>query len=71
MSTIPAVGTRTLTNNYGPGDVSFIVMWKQNQFGNKERVVEPDPDHHTDAQPAHGIHHEVQPELHHCGEPCR
>lgn len=38
-----------LTNNYGPGDVSLIVVRKQNQSGNEEGVVEPDPKDHTNA----------------------
>lgn len=60
------VETRTLTNNGGPGDVSFIVVWKENQLRNEERVVEPDPKHHADAQPAHRVHHEVQSKFHGC-----
>lgn len=40
---------RMLTNNYGPGDVSLIVVWEQNQCGNEEGVVEPDPKDHADA----------------------
>lgn len=50
---------RVLTNNYGPGDVAFIVVGKQDQVRNEERVVEPDPKHYADAQPAHGVHHKV------------
>lgn len=57
---------RILTYNYGPRDVSFIVMWKQNQFWNKEGVVEPDPKYQADAQPTHGVHHKVQSKLHGC-----
>lgn len=59
---------RKLTNNNGPRNVSLIVVWKQNQFGNKKGVVEPDPKYHTDAQPAHRVHHEVQSKLHGCWE---
>lgn len=56
--------TRIHTNNCGPGDVSFIVVWKQNQLRNEESVVEPDPKYHADAQPTHRVHHKVQSKLH-------
>ena len=54
------VSKRIRTNYDGPGDVSLVVVWKQNQFRDEEGVVEPDPKHHADTQPAHRVHHEVQ-----------
>lgn len=61
------VETRILTNNCDPGDVSFIVVWQQNQLWNEESIVEPDPKYYADAQPTHGVHHKVQAKLHGCG----
>lgn len=43
-----------------------MVVRKQHQFGNHEGVVEPDRQHQADAQPAHGVDHEVEAELHGC-----
>lgn len=53
-----------LTDNQGPVDMTLIEMWQQHQLGDEEGVVEPDGQHHTDAEPAHGVHHKVQPKLH-------
>lgn len=58
--------TATLTDNKNPGDVPFVVVWEQDQFGDEEGVVEPDPKDDADAEPAHRIHHEVESKLHGC-----
>lgn len=50
--------------------MALVVVGKQDQFRDEKRVVEPDPEHYADAQPAHGVHHEVQAKLHGCRETC-
>lgn len=44
--------------------MSFIIVREQNQLGNEQSVVKPDPKHKTDTQPAHWVHHKVQAKLH-------
>lgn len=66
LSPLGSSKRRTLTNDYRPRNVALVVVWKQNQFRNEDAVVEPDCKHHAGAQPAHGVHHEVQSKLHGC-----
>lgn len=55
---------RNLTEDNGPGDVALVIVRQQHQLGDENAVVEPDRQHHADAQPAHGVNHEVQAKLH-------
>lgn len=48
-----------LTEYDGPGDVARFVVRQQHQLGDEDAVVEPDRQHHADAEPAHGVNHEV------------
>lgn len=53
-----------LTEDNSPGNVALVVVRQQHQLGDEDAVVEPDRQHHADAQPAHGVNHEVQAKLH-------
>lgn len=55
---------RNLTEDNRPRDVALVVVRQQHQLGDEDAVVEPDRQHHADAQPAHGVNHEVQAKLH-------
>lgn len=53
-----------LTDNYWSRYMSFSIVWQKHQLGDEDGVIEPDEQHRAEAEPAHGVHHEVQPQLH-------
>ena len=58
------LGPALLTGHECSWYMSFSIVWQQHQLRDEEGVVEPDKQHHADAEPAHGVHHEVQSQLH-------
>lgn len=58
------VRREVLTHDHGPGDMPLIQVGQQHQPRDEEGVVEPDEEDEADAEPPHGIGHEVQPWLH-------
>ena len=59
-----ALCRKVLTDNQSPGYVSLSVVWKENEHGDEDGVVEPDREDGGHAEPSHGVHHKVQAELH-------